>query len=151
MRFCDKYSDSSYIEADGQHSVVLVGDKGSPCKWRGLNNAKRRVIKYRVDGGIIASKTQLKCDSAVYVEGDSVYLIELKGADYSHALEQIEATVDKLIFAPAIETSSVNGRIVLTRGKVPGIRYSKETALEKKLKRLKGTLRSKTRLFEEEI
>ena len=77
--------------------------------------------------------------------------IELKGANYNHALEQINATLDKLIIAPNIETSSVNGRVVLTKGRVPGIKYSKESSLVKKLKKLKGSLESKTKLFEEKI
>lgn len=80
-----------------------------------------------------------------------MYLIELKGANYNHALEQVDATLDKLIIAPNIETSSVNGRIVLTKGRVPGIKYSKEQSLVKKLKKLNGTLESKTKLFEEKI
>lgn len=151
MKFYEKYSDSSYVESDGRHSIIQASDKGSPCKWHGINTTKKRVIKYRVDGGIISSYTEQKCDYAVYVEGDCIYLVELKGADYGHALEQIEATLDKLIRNPQIETSSVNGRVVLTRGKLPNLRYSKETSLDKKLKKLNGTLASKTRLFEEEI
>ena len=77
--------------------------------------------------------------------------IELKGANYNHALEQINATLDKLIIAPNIETSSVNGRVVLTKGRVPGIKYSKEPSIVKKLKKLNGTLESRTKLFEEKI
>ena len=151
MKFYEVYTDPGYIESDGQHSIVQASDKGSPCKWKGLNNKKKRVIKYRVDGGIITSMAESKCDYAVYVEGDAIYLIELKGANYNHALEQIDATLDKLIKTPGIETGSVNGRIVLTRGRVPGIKYSKEASLEKRLKKLNGSLDSKTRIFEEEI
>ena len=87
----------------------------------------------------------------MHVEVDDIYLIELKGSNYNHALEQIDSTLDKLIIAPNLETSSVNGRIVLTKGRVPGIKYSKETSLVKKLKGLNGSLQSKTRIFEEEI
>ena len=151
MKFCDVYTDKEYIESDGQHSIVQVSDKGNPCKWVGMNSKKQRVVKYRVDGGIITSKTELKCDYAVYVEDDSIYLIELKGANYNHALEQINATLDKLVIAPHIETSSVNGRVVLTKGRVPGIKYSKEPSIVKKLKKLNGTLESRTKLFEEKI
>lgn len=151
MKFYEVYTDPEYIESDGHHSIVQASDKRNPCKWKGLNSKKKRVVKYRVDGGIITSNVEHKCDCAVYVEGDIVYLIELKGANYNHALEQINATIDKLIFAPKIETTSVNGRIVLTKGRVPGIRYSKESLLAKKLKKLNGSLNSKTRIYEEEI
>lgn len=151
MKFHEVYTDPGYIESDGRHSIVQASDKGSLCKWVGMNSKKQRIIKYRVDGGIITLKTELKCDYAVYVEDDSMYLIELKGANYNHALEQVDATLDKLIIAPNIETSSVNGRIVLTKGRVPGIKYSKEQSLVKKLKKLNGTLESKTKLFEEKI
>ena len=151
MKFHEKYTDPVYIESDGQHSIVQVSDKGSPCKWKGMNSKKKRVIKYRVDGGVITSKAESKCDYAVHVEGDDIYLIELKGSNYNHALEQIDSTLDKLIVAPNVETSSVNGRVVLTKVKVPDIKYSKELSLKKKLKKLNGSLQSKTRIFEEEI
>lgn len=151
MKFHEVYTDPGYIESDGWYSIVQASDIGNPCKWKGLNYKKKRVIKYRVDGGVIVSKTESKCDYAVYVEGDSIYLIELKGADYNHALEQIDATLDKLIIAPKVETASVHGRIVLTKGRVPGIKYSKEPSLVKKLKKLNGSLDSKTRILEEEI
>lgn len=85
------------------------------------------------------------------VEGDGIYLIELKGANYNHALEQIDATLEKLIITPKVEMNSVHGKIVLTKGRVPGIKYSKEASLVKKLKKLNGSLDSKTRIFEEEI
>ena len=151
MRFNEKYADSDYIESDGQHSIIQVSDKGNPCQWRGNNKSKKRVIKYRVDGGIITSKFESKCDYAVWVEGDRLYFIELKGSDYSHALEQIDSTLEKLIKDARVDVSSVNGRIVLTRSKVPNIRYSKEMSLNKKLIKLNGTLASKVRIFEEEI
>lgn len=151
MKFHEVYTDPCYIESDGRHSIVQTSDKRSPCKWNGVNSKKKRVIKYRVDGGIIASKAEPKCDYAVCVEGDGIYLIELKGANYNHALEQIDATLDKLIITPKVETTFVHGRIVLTKGRVPGIKYSKEPSLVKKLKKLNGSLDSKTRIFEEEI
>lgn len=151
MKFHEVYTDPDYIESDGRHSIVQVSDKGSTCKWKGLNPAKKKVIKYRVDGGIIPSKAEPKCDYAVCVEGDGIYLIELKGANYNHALEQIDATIDKLIITPKVETTSVHGRIVLTRGRVPGIKYSKEPSLVKKLMKLNGYLDSRTRILEEKI
>ena len=151
MFFRDKYQGASYIKYDGHDAIVIVKDKGNSRTWRGLNVGSKRVIKYRVDDGIVTSKTVSKCDYTVWVEGEILYLIELKGADYQHALKQIESSLDMLIINPKIETKSVHGRVVLSRGKIPNIRYSRETALKVKLKKLHGTLVSKSNLLEEEI
>ena len=52
-----------------------------------------------------------------------------------------------------VRTGPFNMVFVLSyhRGRVPGIRYSKEPSLVKKLKKLKGSLESKTKLFEEKL
>ena len=91
MKFYEVYTDPGYIESDGQHSIVQASDKGSPCKWKGLNNKKKRVIKYRVDGGIITSMAESKCDYAVYVEGDaSEYIGNEPGGDAGQKIEAAE-------------------------------------------------------------
>lgn len=151
MLFQEKYPAKHYIEYNGRDAIIIVRDEGNPRIWKGLNTGHKKVIKYRVDNGLITSKTLAKCDYAVWIEGENLYLIELKGTDYRHALEQIENSLDMLIIKPNISTNSVNGRIVLSRGRIPNIRYSREPAIIKKLKKLNGSLISKTNLLEEKI
>ena len=154
MRFKDRYCDESYIVSDDERPIVSVKDSGSPRQWIGLNQNKKNVVKYRVDGGIVTSKEESKCDYAVCVDNitsDTIYLIELKGCDYKHALDQISSTLDKLIISPGIADCSVNGRVVLSRGRNPKIRCSTEPPLIKKLMLLKGNLASKTNKLQENI
>ena len=95
-----------------------------------------------------------KYQDTSYIETDdrrSVVRVEDRGGGPCVWKEQIEATLDRLIVSPSVETSSVNGRIVLTKGRTPKLRYSRETSLLKKFIRLNGTLRSGARVLEEKI
>ena len=151
MKFSEKYCEKEYIESDDHRSIVVAQDKRGRGKWIGRNLDKKRVVKYRVDDGIIKSKAECKCDYAVCVEDNDVYLVELKGADYNHALQQVLSTIDNLILRPQIDVRVVNGRIVLSRGRNPNVRYTDEVKLIKKLKALGGSLKSGENVIEENI
>lgn len=61
-----------------------------------LRNPKgKNVWKCRVDGCWIADGS-IRCDFLIKVEEEKLFLIELKGTDHVHALEQLVATAEKL-------------------------------------------------------
>ncbi len=77
-------------------------DKEIVCRenqseYRYINNAKQRVAKIRVDGGLILDKNRQKCDWLL-VDCDSArsFFIELKGSNVNKALEQISTSLDLL-------------------------------------------------------
>ena len=78
-------------------------DKGEHRKYIGINTTQQRIVVYRVDDGIIKSKEQNKCDFAFWTEKDDVYFVELKGGDYSRALQQIHKRLFDRIFFRSVE------------------------------------------------
>lgn len=97
------------------------------CEERGKkyileNTLKKHIVSYRMDGGVIKTDKLVpsgtcKCDSLLVInssEYDAI-LVELKGKDVAHAIEQIEGTLVqfkevfsgfKHIYARAVVTSS---------------------------------------------
>lgn len=73
-------------------SKVKIAEKGKQAVF--LNPKKEEFSRTRVDGCVITNKTA--CDWWIAHEGSGSVLIELKGCDVDHAIEQIEATFDYL-------------------------------------------------------
>lgn len=139
--FKEKYANVEYISSEDNRSTVVLKDKGQPRKFVGKNpNGKLLLTVYWVDGKLIASNVKSgKCDFAIYTDTDSLYLIELKGADYVHALEQICDTITRLI-SPDVNIKVIHARVVLSKVQTPALRSSVETKLTKLLKKYKGDL-----------
>ena len=62
-----------------------------------INIDECNVFQYKIDGDIIpSSSSEIRCDYLLENETKlTAYLIELKGTDLPHAVEQIEATIKK--------------------------------------------------------
>ena len=58
------------------------------------NIDKKLLAGFQVDDGIIKSKEMQKCDKALLVNDERLYLIEFKGADISTACEQLLSTYE---------------------------------------------------------
>lgn len=151
MKFSEKYTNPDYIEFDDDKSCAVFRDKKQPRVYRAHNPARKIIKGYKVDGGIITSSLLEKCDYALYTEDDKIYLIELKGGDYKHAIEQISSSVDILIKNVGVTAKEVNGRVVLSKCKTPSLWANDEKKLIAKLRRLGGNLDKKVRLLEENI
>ncbi|MEN9472116.1 MAG: hypothetical protein RLZZ495_205 [Pseudomonadota bacterium] len=74
---------------DVTHSKVKIEENGKQVVF--LNKDKNTITKVRVDGCVLINKTA--CDWWIKKNDiDASVLVELKGCDVEHALEQIEAT-----------------------------------------------------------
>jgi hypothetical protein len=73
-------------------SKVKIAENGKQAVF--LNPKKEQFSKTRVDGCLIINKTA--CDWWVAHDAAGSVLVELKGCDVNHAIEQIEATFDYL-------------------------------------------------------
>jgi hypothetical protein len=73
-------------------SKVKIAEKGKQAVF--LNPMKEDFSRTRVDGCVIENKTA--CDWWIAQESAGSVLVELKGCDVEHAIEQIEATFDYL-------------------------------------------------------
>ncbi|GHV48122.1 hypothetical protein FACS1894181_03060 [Bacteroidia bacterium] len=131
MRFDEKFSDSSYIKFNDDRSIISLSENNA--RYEGYNRSRQENIVYRVDEGIIKGSSSWKCDYAIYTcQTNNLYLIELKGADYSHALEQILSTISTLL-PPDISLNCVFARVVLSKVNIPNNRRSEITRQEEKL------------------
>jgi hypothetical protein len=73
-------------------SKVKIAENGKQAIF--LNPKKEEFSRTRVDGCVIVNKTA--CDWWISHEKSGSVLVELKGCDVDHAIEQIEATFDYL-------------------------------------------------------
>ena len=65
-------------------------------KFEIKNPASLNICQYRIDGCVISTSTQLKCDCAYTISDGSsinkIIFVELKGSDICHAAKQIICT-----------------------------------------------------------
>ena len=151
MKFSEKYKDKAGICFADKRTVLVLKDKKEKREYRGNNPNRLFLTTYRIDGGLVKDDG-MKCDYAIYSETDNLYFVELKGGDYSHALDQLQHTI-QLLLQPDVECPrSVHTRVVLSKLKVPGVWNSKEKKLMALLKRkYNGTHRRETQVMEENI
>lgn len=147
----DAYHDDSYILSHDCRKVVSLTDKGEDRVYRLINDVKRELVVMRVDGGIFNDSSNSKCDFGIYTQDRMLILVELKGAGYSHAVDQIDKTINEMIAKQRLHLGKLHARVVLSKTRVPNTLTSKEMALKRKLMPYGGTLAKGTRLIEERL
>lgn len=89
-------------------------------------NSCYKVYKYKIDGDIISNAEQgLRCDYIVEVDKEEkkdAFIIELKGSDVEHAIDQIKATISR--YRNKLNSYIIRPRIVY-RNNVHDIKGSK--------------------------
>lgn len=129
--FFQTYHDENYILRHDCSRDVPLREQNKTYKL--YNKSKKEIVVYKVDGGLINDNDVLKCDYGIYTEDDWLFLIELKGKDLEHALDQINSTIDILLKQQNIKVKKLNARIVLSKVSVPRIHTSKENKLKQLL------------------
>ena len=136
--FFNAFHDKSYIISHDNKKVIVLREPRESREYRMENKDQKELVVYKIDGGLISSNDVLKCDNGIYTEEDVLYLIELKGADYIHALEQLLSTISILLERPGIKVASLHARIVLSKMRVPDIIPSQEKKLMMQVRSRKG-------------
>lgn len=149
--FFSAYNDKRYIQSHDERKIVVLREPKESREYRLENKSSKEVVVYQIDGGIITSNDVQKCDFGVFTEDNILFLVELKGADYIHALEQIISTVGLLLVRPAIQVVRLNARIVLSKVSVPAIMSSQEKKLLAIVKSKGGNLIKQSRVLKETI
>ena len=129
----DAYHDESYIITHDRCKIVALKEKGENRVYRLINDLNHELMVLKVDGGIFQDSKSVKCDYAIYTQQRILILVELKGADYSHALEQLDTTIDEMISNKCIAVNKLCTRVVLSKDRIPNTLVSKEIALKRKL------------------
>ena len=109
------------------------------------------IARLCVDGHMI-TPPQLKCDYMVLMktkDKSEVVLVELKGKNYQHAIQQLTQTLENLSDALAL-FHSVHGRIVWRTKKAPKMAADPDMLkLRRKFLRRRGDLKVEKSPFEE--
>lgn len=125
------------VSFDKRSRVVVEENK----KKYELINDGDSVAVFQVDGGMITSKDEIKCDKLLLaLNKKKAIFVELKGADLRHGMRQIENTIRML--ERALVTYSFEGRVVTSRRtNVPQIHTDRQyVQLKKALKKKGGDL-----------
>ena len=118
----------------GRQRTVVSRDRGTRREHRANNLTLCRVSQYKIDGDVVCD-TSIRCDFLVMNDDKrDAYLIELKGSDIEHALDQLEATASRL--QNELREYHVKYRVVCSRAKTQAIRSIK---YKKFCKKHKGT------------
>lgn len=147
--FFSAYNDNRYILSHDERKIVVLREPKESREYRLENKSGKELVVYQVDGGVIASTNMLKCDFGVFTEDNVLFLVELKGAYYIHALEQILSTIGLLVVRPALKVARLNARIVLSKVCVPAILPSQEKKLLALVKSKSGNLIKQSRILKE--
>lgn len=75
---------------DNRSNFTLEGEHRR--SWTAENPDKRIGLRLKIDGGLIVSTGQNKCDAGLLLDDDRFFLVEFKGKDYKHAAEQLGET-----------------------------------------------------------
>lgn len=93
--------------------IIVSRDAGARREHRALNKDACHVTQYKIDGDIICDAS-IRCDYLVMNDDRHVaYLIELKGSDIDHALDQLEAAAHR--FQNELRGYFVRYRLVCSR------------------------------------
>ena len=154
MRFCDKYREKRYVLSADRRRCVVLKDEGESRKYIGDNPADKMVTVYRVDEGMIVAKAagDVKCDFAVYTETDTLYFVELKGGDYSRAIDQLRNVIQVLVNQEVERPRAIHTRVVAAKGRVTNFLKTKEKKLKDVwAKNYNGTHKKATGVLREEL
>ena len=102
---------------------IVCRDRGENRIYRAWNSDKCRVTQYQIDGCVIRD-TGARCDFLLMNEDKrNAYLIELKGSDIEHGIEQLEATAKRL--RKELSPYALKYRLVHSRAKTHAINGTK--------------------------
>lgn len=103
-----------------QQAIIVSSEQGR--QHRAVNSDRCFVTHYQIDGAVI--RTGLRCDYLLINEDKSdAYLIELKGADIVHAVDQLEATAQTLKLA--LQNYHIKYRLVYTKARTHALMETK--------------------------
>lgn len=103
--------------------IIVSRDRGQTREHRARNVDECRVSQYRIDGNVIRSASA-RCDYLLMNDDKAdAYLIELKGSDIEHALEQLDKTARNL--QKELAGYTVKYRLVHSRARTQAINGTK--------------------------
>lgn len=141
MKFnCQEFQENHNKCTDCSEGKLIVVEENKR-KYIFQNLSKKKVCKVKIDGCVIDSQNQRKCDYLIIIcELADIYFIELKGRDLISAVEQLTETIKYFQSIKYEITGKIFARIVLSKVPMPkAIEVdAKVIALKKLLKKSGG-------------
>jgi hypothetical protein len=133
--------------------IAMASEKGKT--YRMVNSSKYHVTKIHIDGGVFTQT--LSCDFLFLThsfdndkfKNHSAFLVELKGTNVKHAVNQIDNTIKIMNFAR--NEFVLQARIVASKGMPLHVRPANYVSLDEQLRKQGGNLICKTNLLEETV
>lgn len=109
--------------------IIVSKDDGTSRKHRAVNSGRCNVSHYQIDGNVIKGPT-IRCDYLVMNDAKMVaYLIELKGSDIEHAIDQLQTTAGLL--HSHLCNYDIKYRIVCSRANTHALKSNKYKKFER--------------------
>ncbi|MEA5478801.1 hypothetical protein VB774_14330 [Pseudanabaena galeata UHCC 0370] len=148
MKFTCQDFQENYRDCTNCSEGKLVVAEENKRKYILQNPSKKKICKVRIDGCVIPSQSQRKCDYLMIVceskstneQESDIYFIELKGRDLISAVEQLTQTIAYFQAEKYQFIGKVFARVVLSKVADPkSIEVdSRVIALRKLMKKLGG-------------
>lgn len=84
------FPDDAVLSNDNRRIFTLKGEHRR--SWAAENPTGYVGVCLKIDGGLIKSTKQNKCDGGLLLDDNRSFLVEFKGKNYEHAVEQLKAT-----------------------------------------------------------
>lgn len=122
----DRFKDCQQYAGENQN-IPTAKERREKSEYRVKNPSRKYIVKLLVDNCLIKREGN-KCDY-LYIDCNdkTVYLVELKGGDLSHAITQIEGTISLL--NGFLVNFKIVARIVLTKSSSPRVTDQKKEKL----------------------
>lgn len=144
---CKSFSTSYEFQHEARR-IISFSDHKSKTVYRYINHRLDYVAKYHVDGDLIITNDEKKCDYLlINCNKQQAVFIEIKGCDLEQATKQILHSIN--ILYSSLPQMTIHARIVLTRVNTNDLRTISYLRLKKRIESLNGTLIKKSSLIED--
>lgn len=134
------FSSNVELSNDERRSFLLKGEHKR--KWAAENPNNHIGVCLKIDGALITTSQQNKCDGGLLLDDNRLYLVEFKGGDYKTAVSQLTDTRSFFLTNYSDYDFTYHARIV-------GSSFPKaSTELQKAKRDLRKVFGSNVRLFE---
>jgi len=117
---CQHFKDK-HVKCSNCNEGEKVTVKERKCKFTLENPSKTHICRIRIDGCVVQDQDTRKCDYLVLVcENKAAYFVELKGCDFSRAVDQLTRTIEDFRKNYECGEARIFARAVLTRPPLPG-------------------------------
>jgi hypothetical protein len=148
---CEQYKSHKCTDCVSDKLIKVREKKASRSTFILSNPSGKEICRVEYDGCFNTNNNQDKCDFLLLdCEGRSAYFVELKGSNFTKALSQIQATLDRE--KAKLIGFKLEARVVLSKFRAPNYQNdSRYVRLRKALRRTGGDLKKQSVKLQEQI